>query len=115
MFWELSHIPIEAFRGNWLVEERDNILGVELGLEESNNIQQRFVYVKTIDIKEELRNLLNKQNTFQNSDGTWEIIELLVWDKIQQLQQKTDFIFKYIKLCYFVSSSDFMNKTNGAL
>ena len=43
-----------------------------------------------------MNHLLNKQNTFQNPDRTWEIIELKVWDKIQQLQKKTDFIFKYI-------------------
>ena len=51
---------------------------------------------KTDCININARHLLNQQNTFEHGGESWEIIDIKVWDKIQTIKEKTDFIFKYL-------------------
>ena len=96
MFVGLEAVPIEAFKGTWIIEQRDNKLGVDLTVEDFIELTNKYVWVKTNCIDINARYLLNNQNTFEHSGESWEIINIEVWDIIQKVQQKTEFILRFL-------------------
>ena len=96
MFVGLEAVPIEAFKGTWTIEQKDNKLGVELTVEDFLELTNKYVWVKTNYIDINARHLLNNQNTFEHSGESWEIIDIEVWDIIQKVQQKTEFILRFL-------------------
>ena len=81
---------------NWVLEEEDNLIKVELSEGQLKQLLSEYTWVELVEIPYNLRYRINKSNTFYWEGKPWVVISKEELEEITDLSNKVEFYWNYL-------------------